>query len=209
MVKKAEPMSPADTHSCSVLFRSDHISLFLPLLQRGFQVSAKVGCDIQSLLCDQFKLMPEYLSDRISTVFLDGKPVDDVATAVVKDGATLALSAAMPGLVGATFRKSGCLAAFRGSITHRAEEDAPAACYDGHITLKLFNLLISELGPQFLKYGIWITGAAFNEFWQGQGPLLRSANVQITRNGSELKPDEIADLDWISQDQRVLLQASA
>ncbi len=208
-MKKAEPMPPADALSCSVLFRADHIALFLPLLQQGFQVSAKVGCDIQSLLCDQFKLMPDYLSDRISTVFLNGKPVDDVATAVVKDGATLALSAAMPGLVGATFRKSGCLAAFRGSITHRSEEDAPATCYDGHITLKLFNLLINELGPQFLKHGIWINGNLFREFWERQGSGLQSAIVKIIWNGSEQKPDETAELVWNSPDLRVLLQASS
>ena len=37
----------------------------------------------------------------------------------------LALSAAMPGLVGATFRKSGCLATFRGSITYDGAADHP------------------------------------------------------------------------------------
>ena len=33
---------------------------------------------------------------------LDGKPVDDIGSSFLHDGSTLALSAAMPGLVGAT-----------------------------------------------------------------------------------------------------------
>jgi len=70
-------------------------------------ISATVGCSIKNLLCNQFDITPEYLSDRISTIFLNGKPVDDVESAIIKDNSILALSGAMPGLVGATFRKGG------------------------------------------------------------------------------------------------------
>jgi len=41
----------------------------------------------------------DYVTQRISTIFLDGKPVDDIDTLLVRDGAVLSLSAAMPGLV--------------------------------------------------------------------------------------------------------------
>jgi len=125
-----------------LLLKKNKVSLMYPLLQQGFQVTAKVGCDIQSLMCDQFGMMPDYLSDRINTIFLNGKPVDDVASAIINDGATLALSAAMPGLVGATFRKAGCLASLRGSITYREASAPLSVCQEGTVTLKLFNLLI-------------------------------------------------------------------
>jgi hypothetical protein len=53
----------------SFVLKQDKITVLFPLLQEGFQVAAKVGCDIRSLLCDQFGLMPDYLADRISTIF--------------------------------------------------------------------------------------------------------------------------------------------
>jgi hypothetical protein len=56
------------------------------------------------VLCDQFQVETDYLENRIKTIFLDGKPVDDEDKAVLKNGSTLALSAAMPGLVDSTFR---------------------------------------------------------------------------------------------------------
>ncbi len=147
----------------TLLLNPDHLRVFLPLMQQGVQVDAQVGCDIQSLLCDQFKLRPDYLAERITTIFLDGKPVDDVGSALVRDGATLALSTAMPGLVGATFRKTGSLASFRDSITYRPEETGAVTCKDGFITLKLFNMLMPELGPLFLERGVWISGRALQE----------------------------------------------
>ena len=69
------------------------------------------------------------------------KVVDDVNTALLQDGCTVALSAAMPGLVGATFRTGGLLAAFRSDITHQ-EEGVPTETHGvGMVKIKLFNLL--------------------------------------------------------------------
>ena len=179
-----------------------------PLLQQGFQVTATVGCDIRSLLCDQFGMMPDYLSDRINTIFLNGKPVDDVASAVVNDGATLALSAAMPGLVGATFRKAGCLAAFRGSITYRKGDDDAATCHEGAITLKLFNLLVAEMGPLFLKHGIWINGAELKDFLSTRQSSIETMIESVEKDGHAVDLKTLTEPEWLSVETRVLLQAT-
>jgi hypothetical protein len=192
----------------SLVLKQENISVLSPLLQEGFEVTAKVGCDIQSLLCDQFGLMSDYLAHRISTIFLDGKPVDDVASAVVKDGSTLALSAAMPGLVGATFRKAGCLAVFRGTITYQKEDDSTAACHDGCITLKLFNLLISEMGPLFLERGIWVSSHVLRDFFGMHQTDVHRIFKKIKKDGIDLTPNQITDLDWITPDARFFLQAT-
>ena len=71
------------------------LSSFFPLLQKGFAVKTQAGNSIKNLLCDQFGVDAGYLEDRIQTIFLDGKPVDDAETAIVKSGSTVALSAAM------------------------------------------------------------------------------------------------------------------
>jgi hypothetical protein len=83
--------------------------------------------------------------------------VDDRQTAFLGDGDTLALSAAMPGLVGATMRSGGVLACFRNTLTHRPKEGvAPDAA--GLLKVKLFNLLIVEMGPWFMSRGILVSG---------------------------------------------------
>ena len=200
-------MKDQTSTTLTLVLKQEKISVLFPLLQEGFQVTAKVGCDIQSLLCDQFGLMSDYLAHRISTIFLDGKPVDDVASAMVQDGATLALSAAMPGLVGATFRKAGCLASFRESITYQKEDEAPAACYDGFVTMKLFNLLINEMGPLFLERGIWVSGSDLRYVLRTHQSDMDTIFKKIEKDGNGLDPEQIADLEWIRPDARFFLQA--
>jgi len=129
----------------------------MPLLQGGFWVITNVGCSIKSFLCATFDVTSEYIEDRIQTVFLDGKSVDDVDTAMINDGAVLALSAAMPGLVGATLRRGGHLAAFRNVITHHSGKGA-GSVYKGMVAIRLFNLLVKELGYPLLKKGIYVRG---------------------------------------------------
>ncbi len=200
----------SDTPPATVILflDEDKLPVLFPLLHQGFQLTVKVGCDIQCLLCDQFELDPDYLADRISTIFLDGKPVDDVASAVVKDGATLALSAAMPGLVGATFRKAGHLASFRGVISYQKEADCPATSEDGCITLKLFNLLLSELGPLFLKRGIWVVGRVLRDALKQQPTGMQPVCKRIEINGEVLPPERMTHLKWISPDARYFLKVN-
>jgi len=57
------------------------------------------------------------VKEKISTIFLDGKAVDSPETALLREGSTLALSSAMPGLAGAILRRDGPYASLRSSIT--------------------------------------------------------------------------------------------
>lgn len=123
------------------------------LLQRGVTVPAIVPCLVSSFLVDQLGIDPGYVERRISTIFLDGQVVDAPDAATLRDGSVLALSAALPGLVGATLRKGGYYAAMRCDITRAAELPAAAAA-PGAVTIKLFNLLIDELAGTVLTHGI-------------------------------------------------------
>jgi hypothetical protein len=128
--------------------------LFTGLLQQGVVLPAATGCSLWSFLVDQLGIAPEYVRERISTIFLDGDVVDSLERAVVRDGSVLALSAAMPGLAGATLRRDGFYAAMRSAITHRAEAAESGAPAAGAVRVKLFNLLIPELGPALLARGV-------------------------------------------------------
>jgi len=152
---------------------------FFEILQGGFMVKCRVGISIKTLLCEKLGLTPAYVMGRISTIFLDGKPVDDIESAVIKDGSSLALSAAMPGLVGATMRREGVYSSLRSSITYE-EKHSNYLSKEGLISLKLYNLLIDELGPLLLKRGIFVKStelSAFltkqsDNFWRGCKEIL-------------------------------------
>jgi len=132
--------------------RRDDLGLLAPALQQGLQWSVPAGISLQQLFVDHWRLDPDFVARRISTIFLDGHPVDDLAAARIRPGAHLALSGAMPGLVGAVMRRGGLLGSLRSGITHR-ETAADVGGGETRITVRLFNLLIPELGPQLLALG--------------------------------------------------------
>jgi hypothetical protein len=134
---------------------ADRISCFFPLLQKGFAIDVPLGRPIRFLLRDVLGLPDEYIEARIQTVFLDGKPVDDIDTALVRDGSTLALAPAMPGLMGAMLRRGGHLAVMRSGITHR-DDTVTQRSGEGRIIVKLFGMALQELGPQLLARGIGV-----------------------------------------------------
>lgn len=133
----------------------DQLTSFFPILQKGVMVPATVGCTLKSLLCDQFAIPADYVTDRITTIFMNNHPVDDLERTIIQDGSRVTLSAAMPGLVGATMRRGGFYAALRQGISHIVESGmAAGGC--GTVRVKLFNLLLAELGPLLLARGLML-----------------------------------------------------
>jgi hypothetical protein len=145
---------------------TDEIRVFFPLFQQGVEIEARIGTSLKDLLCRQYKIPPDYLEERVKTIFLNGKAVDDPEQALVSENCVIALSAAMPGLAGAVLRRGGALAGFRNSITYHADISHNPDSAKGWITLKLFNLLTAELGPAFLKKGIRISRQVLKELFQ-------------------------------------------
>ncbi len=141
---------------------TDQLINFFPLLQKGVTVPAVVGCTLRSLLRDQFAIPDDYITDRITTIFLDNSPVDDLDRTIIHNGSRVTLSAAMPGLVGATMRRGGYYAALREGISHALESVTTAGEY-GTVSVKLFNLLLAELGPLVLARGLILEHDELNE----------------------------------------------
>ena len=149
----AQTSSVPELAAAALQLAADQLNVFYPLLQQGVTVPATVGCTLRSLLCDQLAIPADYVTDRITTVFIDNRPVDDLDRTIVQDGSRVTLSAAMPGLVGATMRRGGYYAALRQGISHVMDNGA-AADQVGTVRVKLFNLLLSELGPLVLARGL-------------------------------------------------------
>ncbi|MBL0714162.1 MAG: hypothetical protein JJV98_10720 [Desulfosarcina sp.] len=157
---------------------NDALPVFRSLFQKGVGITIQTGTSLENLLCCQWNIDRAYVMGRISTLFLDGHPVDDLPGAVVHDGATLALSGAMPGLIGATMRRGGVLASFRDGITY-CETSEGGHGGRGRITLKLFNLLIEELGPLFLARGIWVSRSRLAELFPGHPGIANATDSEI------------------------------
>jgi len=162
----------AGGRSLEVQLAPELLRIFFPLFQEGVDIEVEVGCSIKQLLTEQFGIHADYLAQRITTLFLNSRAVDDAATSLVHDGAVLALSGAMPGLVGATMRSGGYYAAMRGAMTFRNENDIPEV-KRGVIRLKLFNLLLEELSPRLLLRGIQLSAGRLKAFLAGQPEQLR------------------------------------
>jgi len=148
-------------------------SVFVPELSQGVGLDVQLSCAIEQLVCGELGVAPEYLDDRIQTVFLNSKAIDDVATATVTPGSVLALSAAMPGVAGATLRKGGRYAPMRQAISYETAAD-PACRTRGTITLKLFNMIAREIGPAIMQRGVRL-------------PAVRIAKL-IDKNADDLAP---------------------
>ena len=161
---------------------------FSSILQAGFKVNIHTGVSIRDLLSKQFDVDPDYVEDRIRTAFLDGKPVDDFSTTLIESEAMLALSAAMPGLVGATFRKGGYLATFRSTITHR-RADTIVEDRAGVVSIKLFNLLAKEIGLTFLKRGVIVDSDTAVWFLTNPPDTFRRGCKGILVDGQDMNAD--------------------
>ena len=148
------------------------LSSFFPLLQRGVVVPAMLGGPLKELLTKQFGIPEEYVTGRITTIFLDNHPVDDLERSLIHEGSRVTLSAAMPGLVGAMMRRSGILATLRQGISH-AEQGGDLGAGQGTLKLKLFNLLLAEIGPLVLARGILLQRNELDGLFGGGDPLGR------------------------------------
>ena len=164
----------------------EQLPAFFPLLQQGVWLRAQIGCSVMSLLADQFGVAENYVIERITTLFLDGKAIDDPETSYVKDGSTVALSSAMPGLVGATMRRGGHLAAMRGAITYQSQQQQESGA--GSIKIKLFNMVMAELGATFLAQGICISSEELVRFLDEQNEVFWQSFGAAILDGRQIDP---------------------
>ena len=178
-----------------IKMKPESIRLFFQLLGQGFYLEVQTGCSLKDLLSTQLGIPPDYLQNRIQTIFLNSKPVDAPENAIVAPGSVIALSAAMPGLVGAVMRKGGHYAAFRQSISAGASAECPEAA-TGIVTLKLFNLVAAELGPSFLSRGIGLRGEDWQDFLKRHVDDLAAGGATAKIDGKAAALRDIPAMDW-------------
>lgn len=175
-----------------------------PLLQQGFVLENRGDYTVKMFLSEVLHLSPDYIENRIQTVFLNGKVVDDLDSAVPADRAVLALSAAMPGLAGAVLRRNTPYGAFRPSITSRQNATLMTTS-TGILFVKLFNLIARDLGPGLFERGLIFDSESIKSFFSS--PPVDSAECfnRIHANGVPVTPDFPCGCRCL-QDQYVMLR---
>ncbi len=194
-----------DSTDFVLTLKPEAIHSLFPLLRHGVMVNVPIGCSIRTVLIEYFRLHPEYVENRIKTVLLNGNPVDDIDSVIISDGSTLALSAAMPGLAGAILRRSSPLATLRSQIINSTESETDSHLR-GMIVLKIFNLLINEIGPAVLQRGVYVRGEDLEnhfvrlpeEFWQGC--------TAATLGGQNVGIEPLLRMEWLGDHHLVLLR---
>ncbi|MCP4692036.1 MAG: hypothetical protein GY859_28585 [Desulfobacterales bacterium] len=169
---------------------------FLQLLSMGLHVSITEDMVIKDLLCDRLGVTPRYLKERIQTIFLNGKAVDDEGGAMVRPGAVLALSAAMPGIAGAIMRKQGRYAPMREKISHKGDDGIENGASVGEVVVKLFNIVARELGPALLERGVVVKGEALRKMIRREADEFKAGCLGATVNGEEVSADELLGLEF-------------
>jgi len=161
------------------------------LFQSGVLLKVQVGISIKNLLCEQLSLDKTYVDKRITTILLNSQPVDDIDKTIIKSNDTLALSSAMPGLVGATLRRDSHLAPLRDTITfkeYRNNDDIQAY---GLIHLKLFNIILQEAGPFLLQRGVMMAFDHVIDLFDNKISEKIKGDLKIYFNGKKTGINEV------------------
>lgn len=179
----------------SLAVQESLIPLFFQLLGQGVFLEVQAGCSLKDLLCTQLGIPPDYLKRRIQTMFLNASPVDAPENATVAPGAIIALSAAMPGLVGAVMRKGGHYAGLRQAISYGPSAECPTAGR-AIVRLKFFNLVAAELGPGFLGRGVGLRGEDWQDFLRRYAEELDQRCAASFIDGKAVALMESVEMDW-------------
>jgi hypothetical protein len=162
-------------------------------LRRGFLVAIDGPEAVSSFLRDDLDLGTDYVRSRVATVFLDGKPVDDLEAARVCDGSVVALAGFMPGIAGITMRRNSPVAAMRCQISAGESNDVLPQ-EPGHVTVRLFNTVAEEIGPAILAKGFLLRGKYLAEFLASRSELFLRGLNSAELAGKGLDAGSLANL---------------
>ncbi len=165
------------------------------LLGRGIGFETYAGTSLRKFLEEILPADPDYIDNRIQTVFINGQAVDSPEDTYIREPCTIALSAAMPGVFGAAFRKKGLYSGLRrqyGKNQGTQKESVSGKLIP--VTIKCFNQVANDLGNALLGRGVRISAADFAKFWNQQHTVLEKECRQISINGEQINPAQLPDI---------------
>lgn len=163
---------------------------FTSLLQGGILVPAARGVSIGAFLEALPGFTSDYITEQVQTIFLNGTATDDMETPMDGDTPVLAISAAMPGLAGAIFRRNSLHAALR-TVKEKVKQSSNAD--EITVTLKLFNAIARDRGIRLLHDGVTMKSSNLADFLANRVPLKELITSAVV-NGEQIPSDALAEV---------------
>lgn len=175
-----------DASPLALTLPSESFAGFASLLQHGMLFPVERPVAMLPFLLTLPGFTADYIEQTVQTIFIDGVAADSLDRELT-GGSTLALSAAMPGLAGAIFRRQGVHGSLR---SQPGEKKGVAGPVSGFITLKLFNSIAADRIRDLLTLGFLMPGKAVHDFAVMREGLLQPPAV-LTLDGRDLACDEL------------------
>jgi hypothetical protein len=188
-----------------IRIRAGSIDRYTAIFQTGVSLVSPGTASIGAFLDRLPGFTIEYISNRVQTIFLNGSAIDDLETPFAGAHPVLALSAAMPGLAGAIFRRNSMHAALRSAnVQSPMPSEQPKTIT---VTLKLFNMIATEKGADILASGVGFTGAQFSDFLADHPTLITSITNAFLA-GQALDRDDLMQRLHSLGDIRLIIRKS-
>ncbi len=181
----------------------------LLIFQKGVFLPGRSDVTVHHFLRNDLNLSPEYVENRIQTIFLNGKPVDDLLNQKMAVDSTIALSGAMPGLVGAIFRRNSAYKVFRDGISSDSDTKVTKGSSPCLFRLKLFNNIIREVGTPLLKSGIFVKLNDFRQYLQMSHGISEQNLEKLYIGNEEKNLSSLGHFNGIETKQLVQLRVEA
>lgn len=178
---------------------SAFIQRLVTVLQSGFFCSTIQGETLVSFLSSLPGFTEDYIANRLQTIFLNGDSVDDTNLVFSEEFATLALSAAMPGLAGSLFRKCSPLTSLRKTAVQKQPSQSKSAVV---VQVKLFNVIAVEKGKELLAKGVVLNSEDLLSFLKLRPTLVKAMN-ETTLDNEPIRPQEL--LEHLQRYHKIIL----
>jgi hypothetical protein len=195
-VETITDVETAVSHRVHLTWRIKGLQALFPLLAHGVILRTRTGASVKATLCEQLSVSEEYVNRRIRAIFLNGKTVDDADAARVDAGAILAVSGVIP----EPFLRHAV-----GWRPPREQKDSarvplgkdPGAEHsEVFFTLKIFNVLVGELGCPRLGSGVWIRAHVLEDFFHGRGPGFWAMLLRATVDDQDVDAGFLSTKRW-------------
>ncbi|MEW6352654.1 MAG: hypothetical protein AB1646_26710 [Thermodesulfobacteriota bacterium] len=171
--------------------RADRWGVFYPLLSAGVLARTVEGANVRTTLLRELGLSEEYVSRRVTTVFLDGKPVPDIDAALLMPGSVLALSGVLP----EPFLRHG-VGWKRYSDSPQEHGSASREAARISYRLKVFNILLGDLTPKLLGSGVFVQSRELEGFLAGQDDRFPQGLDGAFMDGAPIPLSQMRNVRW-------------
>ena len=183
---------------------ADIIKNFKILLQHGVFLDLDKSLPLKVFLLERCGISGPVLTDKIKTIFLNSRPVDDIEMADISSGDSLGLSGAMPGLVGAVFRQKSIFSSFRETITYSKDTGGKSNILEpGMVLLKVFNTAMDAVAQTLFARGVYVPAETFTGIFKTTVGFLQSGSVSMKLEGKKVKNRNILN-ELMSVDNELL-----